>query len=263
MKPEVLKKRFNSFVLFLHNPCWKFSAAADNAEKHYNADKNADFLTEAKKFSRANAFFVWILDSNNTADLENTVRLILIFSHRSAWNIIRIFHKKQLYCPICQQKPFLLKELCIKLCKKQVIQLKWASPWKLVKNSHRTYAHAQEEKKQSDAQKHVVQKRKATVDLQNAVANKKIVVEELKYKINCMISKFMHCTKSFRKLIFLISMMKRFNMNLIEFHSVILSSPYKFCLHSICILYPYITSLTSQGMLSLFHFEFYCLVKLK
>ena len=168
-----------------------------------------------------------------------------------------------MYCPICQQKPFLFKELGIKLRKKQVIQLKWGSPWKMVENSHITYVHAQEEKKQSDTQKHVLEKRKATVDLQNAVTNKKIVVKELKYKINFMISKFMHCKKSFRKLIFLISMMKRFNMNLIEFHSVILSSLYKFCLHSICVLYPYITSLTSQGMLSLFHFELYFLVKLK
>ena len=46
----------------------------------------------------------------------------------------------------------------------------------MVKNSYKTYTHAQEEKKrqQSDAQKRVVQKRKATVDLSNVVANKEI-----------------------------------------------------------------------------------------
>ena len=33
MKPEVLKKRFNSLVLLLHDHCWISSVAADNAEK--------------------------------------------------------------------------------------------------------------------------------------------------------------------------------------------------------------------------------------
>ena len=46
---------------------------------------------------------------------------------------------------------------------------------KMVKDSHRQYAAAQELKKQqqSETQKHVQEKRKATVDLKNAVAKKK------------------------------------------------------------------------------------------
>ena len=36
MKPEVLKKRFNSLVLLLHDHCWISSVAVDNAEKQYN-----------------------------------------------------------------------------------------------------------------------------------------------------------------------------------------------------------------------------------
>ena len=68
---------------------------------------------------------------------------------------------------------------------------------KMVKNSHRTYTAAKDEKKQqkSDAQKCVVEKRKATVELQNVVVNKKAVVEELKNRI-CLIPKYMHGKKS-------------------------------------------------------------------
>lgn len=44
----------------------------------------------------------------------------------------------------------------------------------MVKNSYKTYAQEEKKRQQSDAQKRVVQKRKATVDLSNAVANKEI-----------------------------------------------------------------------------------------
>ena len=57
---------------------------------------------------------------------------------------------------------------------------------KMVKDSHRQYAAAQELKKQqqSEAQKRVQERRKATVDLKNAVAKKKAVVEEFRSKIS-------------------------------------------------------------------------------
>ena len=89
MKAEVLKNRFNLPVLFLHDYCWISTAAAYNAEKQYNTlIKNADFLTEAKKFSinddRVGAFYPRIFDSRNTVDLENIVKLVLIFSYVNA-----------------------------------------------------------------------------------------------------------------------------------------------------------------------------------
>ena len=89
MKAEVLKNRFNLPVLFLHDYCWISTAAAYNAEKQYNTlIKNADFLTEAKKFSinddRVDAFYARIFDSRNTVDLENIVKLVLIFSYVNA-----------------------------------------------------------------------------------------------------------------------------------------------------------------------------------
>ena len=89
MKPEFLNKRFNSLVLFLHVHCWISSTAVDSTEKQYNVlIKNADFLTEAKKFSiiddRVDASFARIFDSSNTFDVESIVRLILILSHGNA-----------------------------------------------------------------------------------------------------------------------------------------------------------------------------------
>ena len=75
MKPDVLKKRFNSVVFFLHDYCCISSFAADNAEKQYiGLIKNGDFLTKAKKFSmkddRVDAFYSRILDSSNTVDFD-------------------------------------------------------------------------------------------------------------------------------------------------------------------------------------------------
>lgn len=68
IKPEFLKKRFDSLVLFLHDYCWISSAAADNTEKQNNAlIKNAGFFTEARKFSiidnRVDKFCARIIDS--------------------------------------------------------------------------------------------------------------------------------------------------------------------------------------------------------
>ena len=94
MRPEFLKKKFNSLLLFLYDHCWKSSAAADNGENLYNVlIKNADFLTETKKFSiiddRVDAFYARIFDSSNTFDLVDwcnwlIVRLVLILSHGKA-----------------------------------------------------------------------------------------------------------------------------------------------------------------------------------
>ena len=72
---------------------------------------------------------------------------------------------------------------------------------KMVKNSHRTCTAAKDEKKQqkNDAQKRVVEKRKATVELQNAVANEKAVAEELKNRINIFDSEIYALQEKLRK----------------------------------------------------------------
>ena len=55
-----------------------------------------------------------------------------------------------------------------------------------------------------------MEKRKATVDLQNAAVNKKAVVEELKYKISMYDFEIHELQGKLQKLIFLISTTKRF-----------------------------------------------------
>ena len=69
---------------------------------------------------------------------------------------------------------------------------------KMVKDSHRQYAAAQELKKQqqSEAQKLVQVKRKATVGLKNAVAKKKAVVKSFVVKYQSLILKFMPCKRN-------------------------------------------------------------------
>ena len=86
---SIEKKRFNSFVLFLHGECWISIIEAEKAEKQYKSlIKNADFLLEAKKFNinddRVDNFYYKIFDSSNSIDLESVVRLILMLSHGNA-----------------------------------------------------------------------------------------------------------------------------------------------------------------------------------
>ena len=70
----------------------------------------------------------------------------------------------------------------------------------MVKDSHRQHAAAQELKKQqqSEAQKRVQVKRKATVDLKNAFAKKKAVVKSFVVKYLSLILKFMPCKRNYR-----------------------------------------------------------------
>ena len=126
---------------------------------------------------------------SNTFDFENIVRLVLILSNgnsraESGFSIIDNILLSNMLTEI----------IVIQIITYKTVQKKGGANkvsinpelMKMVKDSHRTHKHAYEEKKQ---QKRVVKKRKATVDVQNSVANKKAVAEELKNKVStvCMI----------------------------------------------------------------------------
>lgn len=126
---------------------------------------------------------------SNTFDFENIVRLVLILSNgnsraESGFSIIDNILLSNMLTEI----------IVIQIITYKTVQKKGGANkvsinpelMKMVKDSHRTHTHAWEEKKQ---QKRVVKKRKATVDVQNSVANKKAVAEELKNKVStvCMI----------------------------------------------------------------------------
>lgn len=209
MKPEVLKKRFNSLVIFLHDHRWISSAAADNAEKQYNTlIKNSDFLAEAKRFSisddRVDTFYARILDSSNTVDLQNIVRLILILSHGNARVESGFSINDDILLPNMLAETIVSQRIVFEAVQRAGSPNKveiTRQLMKMVRNSHKSYSVAQDEKKQqqSDAQKRVVEKRKATVDLQNAVANKKAAVDELRNKINIFDSEIQALQEKLRK----------------------------------------------------------------
>ena len=126
---------------------------------------------------------------SNTFDFENIVRLVLILSNgnsraESGFSIIDNILLSNMLTEIIVIQIIIYKTVQKKGGANKVS----INPelMKMVKDSHRTHKHAYEEKKQ---QKRVVKKRKATVDVQNSVANKKAVAEELKNKVStvCMI----------------------------------------------------------------------------
>ena len=89
LKPDSLKHRFNCLVQSLFDGGWVSSSAAEKAEKQYSGlIKNEDFLKEAKSYNviddRIDTFYARILDSGDTIDLQNVVRMILILSHGNA-----------------------------------------------------------------------------------------------------------------------------------------------------------------------------------
>ena len=162
-------------------------------DKQYsNLINNADFLTGAKKFSiigdRVDTFYARILDSSHTVDLESIVRLVLVLSHGNARVESGFSINDDILLPNMLAETTVTQRIVHDAVQKAGGPTKVAITselMKMVKNSHRTYTAAKDEKKQkSDARKRVVEKRKATVELENAVANKKAVVEELKNRIN-------------------------------------------------------------------------------
>ena len=188
---------------------WISSVAADNAEKQYNnLIKDADFLTEAKTFSiiddRVDTFYACILDSSHTVDLENIVRLVLILSHGNARVESGFSINDDILPPNMLAETTVTQRIVNDVVQKAGGPTKVAITselMKMVKNSHRTYTAAKDEKKQqkNDAQKRFVEKRKASVKLQNAVANKKAVVEELKNRINMFDSEIYALQEKLRK----------------------------------------------------------------
>ena len=149
-------------------------------------------------------FYARILDSSHTFDLESIVRLVLILSHGN----VRVESGFSINDDILLLN-MLAETIVIQRIVHDAVQ-KAGRPtkvaitsefMKIIKNSHRTYTAAKDEKKQQkgDAQKRVVEKRKATVELQNAVANKKAVVEELKNRINMFDSEIYALQEKLRK----------------------------------------------------------------
>ena len=81
-----LKKRFNTLVTILNESGWISNSSAEKAEKQYLVlIQNKDFIKAAGKFDiikdRVDDFWMKILDSASTLDLENIVRIVMILSH--------------------------------------------------------------------------------------------------------------------------------------------------------------------------------------
>ena len=173
MKPAALKKRFNCLVLSLHGEHWISIVAAEKAEKQYKSlIKNSDFLSEAKKFNinddRVDNFYSKIFDSSNTIDLENVVKLILILSHGNARVEAGFSINADILSPNMLEESIITQRIVFEAVSKVGGPTKVIIDrelLKLVEDSHRQYAAAQELKKQqqSEAQQCVQEKRKATV----------------------------------------------------------------------------------------------------
>ena len=149
-------------------------------------------------------FYARILDSSHTFDFESIVRLVLILSHGNARVESGFSINDDILLLNMLAETIVIQRIVHDAVQKAGGPTKVAITsgfMKIIKNSHRTYTAAKDEKKQqkSDAQKRVVEKRKATVELQNAVANKKAVVEELKNRINMFDSEIYALQEKLRK----------------------------------------------------------------
>ena len=189
-----MKNRFSTLVEPLHEDQHISSTAADKALKQYNnLISNQDFLSEAKKFDinndRVDDFYSHILHSPTFVDLGVIARLVMILSHgnaqvESGFSINGdILQENMLESTIVAQRLVYEGIRAEGGTTKVPITQEME---KMVSNAHRTFKAAREAaaKDSTEAQKRRIQKRKATTNLNSAIANKKAAVDEMKKKID-------------------------------------------------------------------------------
>ena len=200
VKTSSLISHFNDLVTELYDDKWLTILQAENAEKQYKElVNNNDFLSEAKKFDimndRVDEFYSRILDSSKTTELERVVRFVNIISHGNARVEGGFSINDDILLPNMAEETVVAQRIVYEGVHKaggpSNVEIN-GEMLKMVRNSHKLYEAERKKKqeKQSEGQKRIVEKRKATMELNTAVAKRKAVLDEMKSKMNDKISEF-------------------------------------------------------------------------
>lgn len=199
MTDETLMGWFESLVTELHDSNWITSLEAEKAMKQYKGlIKDKDILRELKKFNivedRVDRLYSEILGTESP-ELSKVVRVILILSHGNARVESGFSINGDILLPNMMEDTVIAQRLVYEGIHKAggvthvVITDEMV---KMVRNSYRMYK-AEGKKKEdlrSEGQKRISAKRKATNNLNKAVAGKKKVIDEMKKKMSETISQY-------------------------------------------------------------------------
>ena len=190
---KYLKKRFTMLVEHLYDCRHITRDTGDKAVKQYNALLgNTDFIKEAKEFDiyqdRLDDFYSRVLDSNSTIDLQYIVRYVLPLSHGNARIESGFSVNTDILETNMMEQSIVAQRLVYEGIERAggVVKVEITPEMmKMVKASHRSMVAAKKEAnlETSEFQKKRIQKRKLKVSLDNAVAEKKKLVEDMKQKI--------------------------------------------------------------------------------
>ena len=188
---EITSKKSSTMISYFHelvnelfeNKWISSTHEAENTEKQYKEMlNNKDFLAEDGKFDMANdridQFYSRILDSAKTAQLEKIVRMIVIISHKNARVEAGFSVNDDILIPNQAEKTIVGQRLFYEGVQKEGGPSKveiTGEMMKLVRSSHRMYdtENKEKQKKQTEGQKRIIEKRKATIELDQLIAAKK------------------------------------------------------------------------------------------
>ena len=140
-------------------------------------------------------FYLRILDSAKTAQLEKIVRMIVIISHGNARVEAGFSVNDDILIPNQAEKTIVGQRLVYEGVQKEGGPSKveiTGEMMKLVRSSHRMYdtENKEKQKKQTEGQKRIIEKCKATIELNQVIAAKKALVADMKTKMNEKIAQF-------------------------------------------------------------------------
>jgi hypothetical protein len=206
---DALVSRFEKLMTELHDDRWISALQAEKSLKQYKTlISNADFIKKAKEFNiredRVDTFYSQVLDSPSTVDLEGVVRLVLIVSHGNARVESGFSVNGDILLPNMLGETVVAQRIVYEGIQKSGgptnVEIN-VDMMKSVRASHKKYKVASDEKakNQSQAQKKIIEKRKATLELKDVVAKKKAAVSVMQSEISSYDAEIMSLHEKIRK----------------------------------------------------------------
>ena len=206
---DLLIGRFEKLATELHDDKWISLVQAERALKQYKTlINNKDFIEEAKKFDihkgRVDEFYSRILNGPSTVDLEVVVRFVLIVSHGNARVESGFSVNGEMLLPNMFGETIVAQRFVHEAIQKAGGTTKVEITNEMIKSvkaSYKRFNSANEEKKkcQSEAQKKIVEKRKTTMELNEVVAKKKALVNEMQSEITSFDTQIIALQEKLRK----------------------------------------------------------------
>ena len=182
--------RFSKLCEIICDKKWLAIRNAQNAERQFDQLlSNVDFVSKSESFDihndRVDVFWSEICDSHSMIDLLNIIRLVLVISHgndrvESGFSINGDIILPNMLCESIVAQRIVYEAVAeagnatkVLIDEEMITYVRDAS-------RQNTLAEQEKQRKQTEGQKKIAEKRKITADLKKAVALKKVKVDEMR-----------------------------------------------------------------------------------